>query len=265
MRHYVLTRSAFGPAWDLGANRRRLNITRAVTVRLMAAQTTSDWTWVVLLDERDPLLADRLSLYRDSAPAFAPIIWHPPDEPLRRGLERVRQRSAAADYKAPWRRDIPADDTVLLTRIDDDDGFAPDALARYQAAAEGITKRTALMLPMGIRVWKRRYSTVRHERNAMHTLVTPPGDTMCVYDYGHTKVADAAPVVMVDDGPGWLWVRHTDTISGWRRAEASITAEVRGLFPIDWPTLFAAWGKPGPPRRPSPAERAAARRVGRVA
>ena len=39
MRFYVLTRSAYGPAWDLDANRRRLAVTRAVTAAAMRAQT----------------------------------------------------------------------------------------------------------------------------------------------------------------------------------------------------------------------------------
>src|SRR5688572_33177200 len=69
VRHYVLTRSAYGPAWDREANARRLEITRAVTARLMAHQTAKAWTWVVLLDERDPFAAERLALYRASAPA----------------------------------------------------------------------------------------------------------------------------------------------------------------------------------------------------
>ncbi len=55
LRHFVLTRSAYGPAWSIEANRRRLAVTKAVTARLMAAQTTRVWTWVVLLDRRDPL------------------------------------------------------------------------------------------------------------------------------------------------------------------------------------------------------------------
>ena len=137
MRHYVLTRSAFGPAWDLDANRRRLAVTRAVTAPLMAAQTARAWTWVVLLDERDPLLAERMALYRASAPAFLPLVWRPE-------VEGNPSRIAAADYRAPWRSMLgPADDQVLTTRLDDDDGFAPDALARYQAAARRLRRAAA--------------------------------------------------------------------------------------------------------------------------
>jgi hypothetical protein len=240
MRQFVLTRSAYGPAWDVGANRRRLAITRAVTARLMAAQTERDWTWVVLLDERDPLLAERLALYGDSAPQFEPIVWIPTDLPKAEGM--IRQRIAAADYRAPWRSVVgPADDTTLQTRLDDDDGLAPDALTRVRTAAAGVTRRTILMLPTGVRVWRGCYVHVRHERNAMHTLVTPPGDAGTVYDYGHTKCAAAAPIVLLDDAWGWLWVRHRDTISGYHRAHLRINPAVRAAFPVDWAALRRAW------------------------
>jgi hypothetical protein len=244
MRHCVLTRSAYGPEWDLAANRRRLAITRAVTARLMAQQTVRSWTWIVLLDERDPLLKERRELYETSAPHFVPLTWRPPGARsiTTFGISARRERIAAADYRAPWRSLVgPADEQVLMTRLDDDDGLAPDAIARYQADAVGLEARTILMLPAGIRVWRGRSSSVRHERNAMHTLSTPAGDELSVYDYGHTKVRDVAQVRLVDERPGWLWVRHRDTISGWRRADVPISAEVRAAFPVDWPSLERAW------------------------
>lgn len=243
MRHYVLTRSAYGPAWDIGANRRRLAITRAVTAQLMARQTTCAWSWVVLLDERDPMLGDRMRVYADSSPEFLPIVWTPPTvtvAPRPTSSLQLRQRIAAADYRAPWRGTVgSADDTVLMTRLDDDDGLAVDAIERYQRAVGG--RREALVLPVGIRLWRGRYEPVRHERNAMHTLVTPPGDEGTVYDYSHTKMAAAVPVRLLDDEPGWVWVRHRDTISMWRKATSPITRAVRLLFPLDWVALQEAW------------------------
>lgn len=238
MRHIVLTRSAFGPAWDLAANARRLAVTRAVTARLMAAQTTRDWTWLVLLDPRDPLLAERMALYEASAPHFQPLVWPPP---VSDNVSRV----AAADYRAPWREAIgPVDDTLLMTRLDDDDGLAVDAIERYQRAAvrhRRLRRRTVLMLPYGVRVWAGRYSRVHHNCNAMHTLVAPPGDRLCVYDYSHVKSRQVAACVTVDARPGWLWVRHRDTLSGYRQANAPLTAAIRELFPVDWAALEANW------------------------
>jgi len=227
MRHYVLTRSAYGPSWTLDANRRRLDVTRAVTARLMAAQTTRNWAWVVLLDPRDRLLDERRAVFTDASPRCFPIEWVPPVNPK----------------AAPWGEAIGDRDTrILQTRLDDDDGLAPDALARYQAAAVGTSKRTILMLPEGVRIWRGRFSVVRHERNAMHTLVTQAGDDQSVYAYGHAKPQrSGARIVMVDESWGWLWVRHQDTISGWRRAEQPINHRVRAAFPVDWAALDAAW------------------------
>lgn len=200
----------------------------------MTQQTAQSWTWVVLLDERDPLLAERMALYRGSAPAFVPILRSSgPDDPSQR---------AAADYKAPWRAQVgPADDKILMTRLDDDDGLSPTALRRYQVAADKDARRMVLMFPLGVRVWNGRYSLVKHDRNAMHTLVTPPGDELSVYDYGHTKVRQTVRTVTVDRSPGWLWVRHRDSLSGWRQAKRPIDASIRSLFPVDWKALERAW------------------------
>lgn len=249
MRLYVLTRSAYGPAWSRAANASRLEITRAVGARLMARQTDKDWTWVVLLDPRDPFLKARMEVYEAAAPRFVPFIWLPEGEPPRRD-PHVRQRAACADYKAPWRKIVgPADDRVLQIRIDDDDGFTADALARYRRAAEGITVRTILMLPRGVRVWRGRYFEIRHPRNAMHCLVTPPGDDGCVYDYSHTKVGSVAPVRIIDEDWAWIWVRHSETISNSRAQdpycltrEQPIRHAVRSTFPVDWGVLARSWG-----------------------
>jgi hypothetical protein len=248
VRHYVLTRSAYGPEWDLAANRRRLDITRAVTARLMAAQTTRDWAWMVLLDRSDPLLEERQAVFAGAAPKFIPILWTPPASPKAAPWDRHAssttrvQRIAASAYKAPWRAALgERNERVLMTRLDDDDGLSTDALARYQAASHRVVKRTILMLPHGVRVWRGLYADVVHTHNAMHTLVTPPGDLGTVYDYGHAKCERAAPVVMVDDDWGWLWVRHRDTISGHRRGERVISPAVRAGFPVDWKALRMAW------------------------
>jgi len=200
----------------------------------MAQQTARTWTWVVLLDERDPLLEERMALYRASAPAFIPIL-------RKSGIDDPSQR-ASADYKAPWRANLgPSDDMVLMTRLDDDDGFAPTGLLRYQLAARKTRRRTVLMFPAGVRVWSGRYSLVNHDKNAMHTLITPPGDELCVYDYGHTKVRQTVRVHTVDHVPAWLWVRHRDTLSGHREGRRPIDSFIRRMFPVDWSALTEAW------------------------
>ncbi len=222
MRHYILTRSAYGPSWDVEANRRRLEMTKATTIRSLADQ--HGFRWLVLLHRDDALLTERQKafgaigaefLYLDSLGTPAEVAW--------------------AGYRAEWAVAIgPRDDWVAMTRLDDDDALAPWAVARIQAKAAEVTRRAALVFPLGIRVWNGAYTLVRHDSNAMHTLVTPPGDALTVYDYGHRDVRQHAPTRMIDNRPAWLWSRHPDTISGWRIAGRALSPEIRALFDVDW-------------------------------
>lgn len=249
--HYVLTRSSYGLGWDLEANERRLRIFAGVTARLMARQTERRWTWILLTDLDDPLRAERIATallagvpvrvlnWRAADVELAPAPWDP-----KAAATGIRDQVAATAYRAPWNDAIGArPNRTLLTRLDDDDGFAPTALARIRAAAAGRhgsldRLRTVWILPNGIRVWDGREAIVRHPSNAMSTLDTPAGDVATVYDYGHHVAAAFAPVKFVDDRIGWLWTRHPDTLSGIRKADAPITRTTRRLFPIDW-RLFA--------------------------
>jgi hypothetical protein len=246
MKHYVMTRSSYGPEWSLEANRRRLDITRGITARLMRRQKVRDWTWIALLDSRDPLIHERMEVVREAAPHFEPIIWTPGDEVAgalwdkHAAKNNRRQKVAATAYRHPgWLQLTPRDEPILQTRVDDDDGLAVDYMRRVRAATDALSdgRRVAIMLPIGYRVWDGRYSVVQHDTNAMHTLFTPAGDETTVYSYGHRLVARKQPIVIVDRRPGWLWVRHPDTISGWRKADAPITLSLRLRFPIDWSVL----------------------------
>lgn len=248
MRQFVLTRSAYGSAWDLEANRRRLAMTRAVTVPSMAAQTSKRWEWLVAIDISDPLATERMALFES---AGVPVRFVE--------VRSTADRAAAAveAYRAPWSEVIGhRHDTVAMTRLDDDDALAPWAMAKIGRAAAGTTTRTVLIMPRGVRVFEGRITLVTHESNAMHTLVTPPGDTLHVYAYGHRDVTGRkgkpkpAPVKRIDTRLAWVWSRHADTISGWHEAAYPLMDAVRDLFPIDW-SIFGPVpeGKVGKPVR----------------
>ena len=246
--HFVLTRSSYGVGWDLEANQRRLAIFAGVTARLMAAQTERRWTWIVLVDVDDPLRVDRLAIARRAGVEVRELAWRAADQQLaaapwdpKGATAGIRDQVAGTAYRAPWNDAIgERPNRTLLTRLDDDDGFAPTAIARIRAAAESSRpgpKRRVWMLPVGIRVWDGRESIVRHPRNAMSTLETRAGDDATVYDFGHQRVDAYAPVALVDENVGWLWARHPDTLSGIRKAEHPISLHTRRLFPIAWRVL----------------------------
>lgn len=230
MKHVVMTRSAYGPGWDEEANRRRLEITRGVTVASMAAQTSQDWTWLVAVHRDDPLKAERKAVFESAGVPvrFLTLTSKTTD----------RDEAAAEAYGASWGRLIGSrKDVTVMTRLDDDDAFAPWAIERFQAFVKKPIRRTVLVLPVGIRVWGGRCTVVSHASNAMQTLVTLPGDDLHVYGYGHRFARKVAKVRAIDHRPGWVWSRHPDTISGWKTAEKVIDDDVRARFPIDWNLL----------------------------
>ena len=207
MKHYVTTVSHRGPDYPLDANRRRLALLKGITVPTLRAQGT-DWTWLVYVNPADPLLDERMDAFRSAGVPVIPII----------------DPAAAIDWSGP----------VLTTRIDDDDGFAPDAFARLHKVIPKLTERTALMFPCGFRVYRGRFDTVANARNAWVSIYAPKGDRAHVRMQQHRRIARLAPIRNVDTDPGWLWVRHQDTDSAIRHARRRITNELRSRFPVDW-------------------------------
>ena len=101
----VLTRSAYGPAWDLEANRRRLDFARGITIASMAAQTHRDWTWLVAVDKADPLKTERKEAFRS---AGVPVRFVEVSS-----ATDSRDDAAWDAYFANWRRWIGKRDVIV--------------------------------------------------------------------------------------------------------------------------------------------------------
>jgi hypothetical protein len=205
-------------------NSRRLRLTEAVTVRSLAAQTYQDWWWVVAVHPDDELLDGRIAVLEGAGVPLRVIPFA--------ATASTRSGLASAAYGIDW--GVPSG-RVLTSRLDDDDAFTPDAMERIQSAARQSSESSAFVLPVGYRVSGRHCTRVRHESNAMQSLYSLTGGT--VYGYPHRKVRDHVPVVLVDEEPGWLWLRHPDALEWCRWASHPITAQVRDLFPVDWSVI----------------------------
>jgi hypothetical protein len=213
VNHYVLTRSYRSPAYPLDANARRVELLRRITARSLAAQD-GDWTWLAFVDRADPLLDERLDAFHS---AGRPVI----------SCTTLAEAEAAIDWSGP----------VLTTRIDDDDGFSIDAFRRLYAAASPLRQRTVLVFPVGHRINNGLSERIVHIRNAWSSLYAPAGDRAHIRMVAHPQIARLAPVRFLDKAPAWLWVRHQDAQSGFRRARDLITPELRAIYPVDWDLL----------------------------
>lgn len=214
MKHYVLTRSYRSPDYPLEANRRRIEVTRRITVPSMSVQG-GNWEWIVYVDQTDPLLDERLRVFEG---AGVPVI------PVYIGQDVMD----VIDWSGP----------VLTTRIDDDDAFARDAFNRLRAAVKD-NRRRSYVFPYGHRVSAGRVRFLHHLRNAWCSVLAPAGERIHVRQIQHLRIRELAPRVLLDPAPAFLWVRHQDAETGFRQAENEITDEVRAPYEVDWDFLEA--------------------------
>ena len=234
----------FGPR-PLDLNQRRIELAAGITVRSLVAQTDQQFEVVVCMDINDPLTRDRQAMFR----SLGCHVWFVYID----SANLTPDQTGIAAYRAPWST-ILGTGPYLTTRIDDDDAFAPDAIARIKtlygrAVDSGHTEEFAIVLPNGYRVWGGRYSPIEHRSNAWSTLFTPTGSHH-IYTYRHREIAKHVPVVYGNTKPAWLWVRHPDTLSGHKAAMKPYDDELRARFPIDWTLLDSQ-----PTVEPRPGER----------
>ena len=213
MKHYVLTTSRRGPEYPLDANARRIALCRGITARSLAAQD-GDFTWIVYVHPDDPLLEERLDAFRSAGRPVATVA-----------------------NNADVARVIDWSDDVLTTRVDDDDGWAGNAFLRLYGAIGRTRQRTGFMFPVGYRINEGLCERIVHRRNAWSSLFAPRGDQTHIRMVKHNHIHDFVRVQNIDMDPAWLWVRHQDANSLFRRANQPITPALRAMYPVDWELL----------------------------
>jgi hypothetical protein len=238
VRHYLLTRSAYAPDLPLEVNRARLAITLGVTARSLVAQTRRDVTWLVLIDETDPLLAERTAALASSG---LPLILAPAGDIVRTGIHDQPW--------GPWARHIDWSEPVLTTRLDDDDAIAPWVLATYRARTDEwmhrrARRRIVWVLPTGWRLWNGKGNRRDDMVSQFSSLYAPAGDHATIMDINHTRARKLAGIQAVSREAGWLWTRHATTRSDDSRASqldrdkmTPVPAAVKREFDVDWALL----------------------------
>jgi hypothetical protein len=239
MRHYLLTRSAYGPDVPLEVNRRRLDLLRGITARSLAVQTERRLTWLVLIDPGDPLLAERTAALES---AGYPLMLAP-------APDLVRDHFFDRPQTRVWRQNIVWDGPTLTSRIDDDDALAPFALADLhrrgeQMAGRNSTMRQAFVLALGFRLSGGRFNLRDDPVSQFIGMYARRGDRSCVMDINHTSMRTFARVQLIRDRPAWLWIRHDDARSAQSKAShheeekmEPITPDLRAAFDVDWSLL----------------------------
>lgn len=204
--HYLLTRfsAVFGqgePAQEEWLRYRLGFFIDACWSSVLGQQGASDFTWLVLFDDRcpDSFRADVESL---ADGAFTPLWTHEPWSPAIFARAIEEQGLAAGGDVAPW---------LLTTRLDSDDGIARDFMAAVQrefTPTEGLF----IDFPRGVQVDRSGatylydqlsspFLTLIERRDAGH----PP---QTVYAARHARASAWGPVREVSAPPMWVQVIH---------------------------------------------------------
>ncbi|GAA4908228.1 putative rhamnosyltransferase [Stackebrandtia albiflava] len=209
--HVLSTRVGIG-VYDEGWFDYRLRLFESVTVPSMAAQTSQDFTWLLVVDAKMPPRARS---------RFDAVV-----APL--ANVRVREVEFKTDFRGAvveWcqaeaaRRGLSR---VLTSRLDDDDALRVDAFERLQseaadAIAAGHSDLAVFSLNLGC-MWSpshRRGYTRYHDSHSLGLSLLEPAEAVeCVYSRPHREIKQryaprGAYIRGVDGGTRWwLYAAH---------------------------------------------------------
>jgi hypothetical protein len=230
----------------------RLHVFEAVTAPCVRAQTADDVYWFMLIDPDTPRQV--VSRLRAAHPRLRTV-----DVVGEYGTTASRPQLVVRELAATAARQH-APDVLLQSRIDTDDGIAPDYFERLRTAVRpGRTEY--LNFPLGYQLdLSRGYAyQYRWPSGSLVNLAQPPSmHPIGIHDARHKQVRRVAPLRELGQARTWLQVIHGLNLTGQLHGGRPVApARIVERFPID-PTLLQ-------PRPVNTAVADAARWVGRGA
>jgi len=233
VRHFIITRFNLRSAdpssvrmIDEGYLTQRLDLFERFCLPTVRSQTEQDFKWLVLFaDDTPAAIRERIAGYSADWPNFVPVY-------LARGVGQVGRRAVA-----PYLDESPQ--TLMTTRLDNDDGLARDYIAKVRRY-EGTQERLVLQFPTGY-LWQRdRIYLDRQEHNAFTTLIEPlpagnASEFVTIYKGSHSDIAKLGRVIDVDDEPSWLQVIHGGNLENYLRGSRQRIDRLQRYFAVDMP------------------------------
>jgi len=235
VRHFIITRFNLRGPDDTPSSAKmideaylaqRLELFERFCLPTVRSQTEQDFKWLVLFADQTPEpVKARVARYAADWPNLVPVY-------LPRGASTVGPLVVR-----PYLDATPQ--TLITTRLDNDDGLARDYVAKVQRhAATG--ERLVLQFPAGY-VWHDgRIYLDRQEHNAFTTLVEPlaqgnASEFNTIYKGSHSDIARLGRLVDVDDEPGWLQVIHGTNLENYVRGSRQRIDCLQRHFAVEVP------------------------------
>ena len=235
LRHFIITRFNLRGNEDTPSSAKmidpaylaqRLELFERFCLPTVRSQTEQDFKWLVLFaDETPEPVKARVAKYAADWPNLVPVY-------LPRGTGSVGPLVVR-----PYLDGSPQ--TLITTRLDNDDGLARDYVAKVQR--HGATQeRLVLQFPAGY-VWHDdRIYLDRQEHNAFTTLVEPlpQGDASefnTIYKGSHSDIERLGRLINVDDEPAWLQVIHGTNLENYVRGSRQRIDRLQRHFAVEMP------------------------------
>lgn len=209
--HVLATRVGIG-IYDDAWFDYRLRMLESITVPSMAAQTSQDFTWLLVVDQRMPGPARKRLDHAVAPLANAVVVPVEFKTDFRKAVVGWSRRKAVADG-ADW---------VMSSRLDDDDALRTDAFERLQQELVDFLKTSrhryaVLSLNLGcmwVPAWRRGYTRYHDSHSLGLSLVEPTEACQTVYSRPHREIkqqyAPRGTYIRGLDGDRlwWLYATH---------------------------------------------------------
>jgi len=235
VRHFIITRfnlrgmednASSAKMIDEGYLAQRLELFERFCLPTIRSQTEQDFKWLVLFADETPApVKARVAAYGADWANFVPVY-------LPRGTGSVGPLVVG-----PYLDGSPQ--TLVTTRLDNDDGLARDYIAKVRRHTVG-NERLVLQFPMGY-VWHdERIYLDRQEHNAFTTLVEPlpqgnAGVFNTIYKGSHSDIERLGRVINVDEQPSWLQVIHGSNVENYVRGSRQRIERLQQHFAVEVP------------------------------
>jgi hypothetical protein len=235
VRHFIITRFNLRGNEDTPSSAKmideaylaqRLELFERFCLPTVRSQTEQNFKWLVLFaDETPAAVKARVAAYAAEWPNLVPVY-------LPRGTGSVGPLVVRPYLDA-------SPQTLITTRLDNDDGLARDYVAKVQRHV-GTGERLVLQFPVGY-VWHDdRIYLDRQEHNAFTTLVEPlahgsDGEFNTIYKGSHSDIERLGRLIDVDAEPSWLQVIHGSNLENYVRGSRQRIDRLQRHFAVEMP------------------------------
>lgn len=217
--HFILTRFNIASAGreapirnSPGWLERRFDLFERFCLPSVAAQTRTDFKWLIYFDENTP------------DPFRTRIVEAQKMVPFKALFVGPFAASMAAQDLKRWTD--PNSTRVLTTRLDNDDAISRDFFQLTVNAAQRLEDGTIINFPSGVALKRGRVYSATDPSNPFTSLIESADAARSIWAAPHTELAARFPIIQESAEPCWLQVVHgenvTNRIKGRRLSDSAV-------------------------------------------